>query len=144
MPVHFEYAIEIPHPPARVFALLDDVVRTPEWFSRCTSVEKLEPGANDLGTRLRYTVRQREPMTGTMEGSIAAYSRDEHIAFRLSDKMFDVTIDFKLAPIDSGTRLAHQIDVVSNTLVGRLVQPLIRRVLPRQVAIDLAKLRDLV
>jgi len=144
VPVHFEYAIEIPKAPALVFAVLDDVARTPEWFTRCTHVEKLEPGANSVGTRLRYTVRQREPMTGTMEGSIAAYARDEHIAFRLSDKMFDVTIDFKLTVSGSGTRLAHQLDIVSHSLVGRLVQPLIRRVLPKQVAVDLAKLRDLV
>ena len=32
-------------PQATVFAVLDDVSRTPEWLSRCTKIEKLDPGA---------------------------------------------------------------------------------------------------
>lgn len=143
MPVHLEYAIEIPKPPARVFAVLDDVARTPEWFSRCTKAEKLESGTNAVGTRLRYTIRQRGDMTGTMEGSIVAYARDHHIAFRMSDKLADVTIDLELSAIAAGTRLVHRIDVVPRSLVGRLLQPMIRRILPSQVAIDMAKLREL-
>lgn len=143
VPVHFEYAIEIPRPPSHVFAVLDDVAGTPRWFSRCTAVEKLEPGANAVGTPLRFTVLQRSTTTGTMEGSIAAYARDQHIAFRMSDRMFTVTIDFKLTAIPTGTRVAHQIDVVPGSLVGKLLQPLLRRVIPGQVAVDMAKLRDL-
>lgn len=127
-----------------MFAVLDDVVRTPEWFSRCKAVEKLEPGANAVGTPLRYTVLQRGASTGTMEGSIVAYARDEHIAFRLTDRMFDITIDFKLVALASGARVTHSIDVVPRSLVGKLLQPLLRRVLPPQIAIDMAKLRDLV
>ncbi|MEO8550604.1 MAG: SRPBCC family protein [Kofleriaceae bacterium] len=144
MTVHFEYAIEIPRQPAQVFAVLDDVARTPEWFSRCTAAEKLEPGANAVGSPLRYAILQRGTMTGTMEGSVVAYARDAHIAFRLTDRMFDITIDFQLAPIASGSRVVHQIDIVPRSLVARLLQPLLRRVIPNQVAIDMAKLRDLV
>ena len=144
MTVHCEYTIEIPKSPAQVFAFLDDVARTPLWFSRCTEVEKLDPGANGLGTRLRFTVRQRGDSTGTMEGSIAGYARDQHLAFRMSDKVFEVTIDLELAAIATGTRVAHRIDVVPRGIVGKLLQPVIRRVLPAQVAIDMAKLRDAV
>lgn len=124
--------------------MLDDVERTPKWFARCTRVDKLEPGANALGTKLRYTVMQRAQSTGTMDGSIVAYARDQHIAFRMTDGMFEVTIDFKLSPTATGTRLSHQIDVVPRGFVGKLIQPILRRVLPGQVAADMARLRELV
>lgn len=143
MAVHFEYSIEISKPQATVFAVLDDVSRTPEWLSRCTKVEKLDPGPNAVGTKLRYDYMQgRKP--GTMLGSIAAHGAPDHIAFRYNDKMFDVTIDFMLATVTAGTKLTQKIDIVPTSLVGRLLQPLIRRVLPKQTIKDLEKLRALV
>lgn len=143
MPVHFEYSIEISKPQATVFAVLDDVSRTPEWLSRCTMIEKLDPGPNAVGTKLRYDYMQgRKP--GTMLGSIAAHAAPDHIAFRYNDKMFDVTIDFMLAAVTAGTKLTQKIDIVPTSLVGRLLQPLIRRVLPKQTIKDLEKLRALV
>lgn len=143
MAVHFEYSIEISKPQATVFAVLDDVCRTPEWLSRCTKVEKLDPGPNAVGTKLRYDYMQgRKP--GTMLGSIAAHGAPDHIAFRYNDKMFDVTIDFMLATVTAGTKLTQKIDIVPTSLVGRLLQPLIRRVLPKQTIKDLEKLRALV
>lgn len=144
MPFNFEYAIEVPGEPARVFAILDDVARTPQWFSRCTAAEKLDPGANAVGTRLRYAILQRGTMTGTMEGSVVAHARDQHIAFRLTDRTFDITIDFQLAPIGSGTRVVHRMDLVPRSFVGKLLLPIVRKVIPNQVAVDMAKLRDLV
>jgi uncharacterized protein YndB with AHSA1/START domain len=141
--VHFEYTIEIAKPPATVFALLDDVSRTPKWLSRCTKIEKLDPGPNAVGTRLRYDYLQgRRP--GTMDGSIAAYAAPDHIAFRYNDKQFDVTIDFMLAALTTGTKLTQKVDIVPSSLVGRLLQPLIRRVLPKQTIKDLEKFRALI
>jgi carbon monoxide dehydrogenase subunit G len=142
VPVHFEATIEIAKPQGAVFAVLDDVSRTPQWLSRCTKIEKIDPGPNAVGTRLRYDYLQgRRP--GTMEGSVAAYGPPDHIAFRYNDKLFDVTIDFKLAGSDAGTKLTQQIDIVPRSIMGRLLQPLIRRVLPKQTVADLEKLRAL-
>ena len=143
MAVHFETSIEIAKPQVAVFAVLDDVSRTPEWLSRCTKIEKLDPGPNAVGTRLRYDFLQGK-RPGTMEGSIAAHGPPDHIAFRYNDKMFDVTIDFKLVGADVGTKLTQQIDIVPRSLMGRVLQPLIRRVLPKQTVTDLEKLRALV
>ena len=143
MAVHFESSVDIAKPQAAVFAVLDDVSRTPEWLSRCTKIEKLDPGPNGVGTRLRYDYLQGK-RPGTMEGSIAAHGPPDHIAFRYSDKMFDVTINFKLATADAGTKLTQTIDIVPRSIMGRLIQPLIRRVLPNQTVADLEKLRALV
>ena len=143
MAVHFKHTIDVAKPQAAVFAVLDDVSRTPEWLSRCTKIEKLDPGPNAVGTRLRYDYLQGK-RPGTMEGSIAAYGAPDHIAFRYNDKMFDVTIDFLLATAEAGTKLTQTIDIVPRSLMGRLIQPLIRRVLPKQTVADLEKLRALV
>lgn len=129
-----------------MFAVLDAVERTPEWLARCTRVERIELDANGLGTKLRYSIQQRPPASVAMDGSIVAYARDEHFAVRLADRglRFEVTVDFKLATVPGGTRLTVRIDIVMQSLAGKLIQPILRRVLPKQLAIDLAKLRDLV
>ncbi len=143
MTVHYETAIDMAPEPAKVFALLDDVARTPEWLSRCTRIDKLDPGPNAAGTRLRYDYLQGK-RPGTMTGEITVHAPHDHIAFHYTDKLFDVTIDFKLAALSPGTRLTQTIDIQPRSLVGKLLQPLIRRVLPKQTDADLDKLRALV
>ena len=54
--VDIERRIEIAAPPARVWAVMSDVARWPEWTASVTSVEPLD-GA-PLGTGRRYRVRQ--------------------------------------------------------------------------------------
>jgi uncharacterized protein YndB with AHSA1/START domain len=143
MAVHYEYAVDLACAPVRVFALLEDVARSPEWLSRCTRIEKLDPGPNAVGMRLRYDFLQGK-RPGTMVGEITAYAPHDHIAFHYTDKMFAVTIDFKLATIGAGSKLTETVDIEPRSLVGKLMQPLIRRILPKQTEGDLEKLRALV
>lgn len=145
MPVRFDDTFEVASEPARMFEVLDAIERTPEWFTRCTRVERVDP-TNGLGTKLRYHIVQRPPTAVAMDASIVGYARDAHFAVRLTDQAlrFDVTVDFKLAPVAGGTRVAVRIDVVMHSLAGKLVQPILRRVLPKQLALDMAKLRALI
>ena len=142
MAIHFEHSLRVPADPGKTFAMLDDVKRTPEWLSRCTSIEKVSAGPNAVGTKLKYSFKQGR-RDGVMDGEIAARTPGEHIAFHYLDKMFDVTIDFRLSKADTGTQLTQAIDIAPRSLVGRLLSPLIRRVLPKQTVADLEKLREL-
>lgn len=137
--MRYEHAIEIPRSPAQVFAVLADVERTPEWFTRVQKVERIDDA------RVRFTILERPPTTRTLEGSIAR-TPDQHLAFRMEDpgRKFSVTIEFELSAIAAGTRLALRIDVEMRSLVGKLASPIIKRFLGQQVPIDLAKLRALV
>ena len=143
MALHFTNAIDLDHPPERVFALLADVARTPEWLSRCTAVEVIGSDPPASGTPLRFTFLQGEK-PGVMTGTIIAFEPAMRIAFHYGDKLFAITVDFRLTKIATGTRLIETLDITTHTIAGKLLQPLIRGILAKALVADLAKLRNLV
>ena len=142
MPIHFEHAIEVARGPERAFAVLDDLSRTPRWLARCTGIEKLTPGANAVGTKLRYAY-QEGGRKGVMDGEITARIPNERLSFRYVDKMMEVSVDFRMSARDGGVRLVHAIDITPRTFFMKLFSPLIRRQLPRQTVTAMEKLRAL-
>ncbi len=143
MALHFTNSIDLEHPPERVFALLADVARAPEWLSRCTAVEVLGSAPPSAGTPLRFTFLQgKKP--GSMTGTITAFEPASHIAFHYGDKLFATTVDFWLTKTPTGTRLVETLDITTHTLAGKLLQPVIRGILAKALVADLEKLRKLV
>ena len=136
---HFAHTLSVTAPPSAVFAIVDDFSKTPLWLSRCTGIDKLDSGANDIGTRLRYHYddgRRR----GTMDGQIVAREPDRHFAMKFTDRMMDVTVDFVAASDGVGTTLTHTIDIAPQGF-GKLFTPLIKRELPRQTMDAMTKLK---
>ena len=142
MSIRFEHSIDVTCAPERAFAVLDDVSLTPRWLSRCTGIEKLTPGPNAVGTKLKYDYRDAG-RTGTMEGEITERTPNERLAMRYGDKMMDVTVDFRMARAEGGVRLTHAIEITPRTLLSRVFSPLIRRQLPKQTITAMESLRTL-
>lgn len=126
------HTVEIDAPRSTVFAILDDVGRTPEWQQRCVSVEKLSPAPNSVGTNLRYTFKDG-PRTGQMTGRITARERDERFSMEYADNLMLVAVDFVLreGATSSNTSLTRAVDVHGRGL-GKLFAPIVTRTLPRQ------------
>jgi carbon monoxide dehydrogenase subunit G len=139
MSIHFSHTVDVGHEPQKVFAVLDDLVLTPKWLERCAGIEKLSPGPNTVGTKLRYTYREGG-RTGTMEGEIVARIADERLTFRYGDKMTDVTVDFHVTSAAAGARLTHTIDITPKNLLAKLFAPFVRRGLPRQTITAMQRL----
>ena len=137
----FAHTLSVSAPPSAIFAIVDDVSQTPTWLSRCTAIEKLDPGPNDVGTRLRYHYADGR-RTGVMDGQIIAREPDRHFAMKFSDRMMDVTVDFVAASDGVGTTLTHSVDIAPQGF-GRLVAPLIRRQLPKQTIDAMTTLKRL-
>lgn len=142
MPIDFEHALDVSAPAERVFGLLDDVARTPEWLERCSGIERLSDGPNTAGTKLRYSYREAG-RTGTMDGEITAHEACRHLAMRYTDAMMDVTVDFRVDANGAGTLLRHRIAIAPKGLLGRAASPIIRRRLPDQTVAAMMKLKRL-
>jgi hypothetical protein len=137
----FAHTLSVSAPPAALFTIVDDVSRTPEWLSRCTGIDKVDAGTNDVGTRLRYHYADGR-RTGVMDGQIVAREADRHFAMKFSDRMMDVTVDFVAASDGVGTSLTHTIDIATRG-VGLVFAPLIRRQLPGQTMDAMTRLKAL-
>ena len=137
----YAHTLSVSAPPSVIFAIVDDVDQTPTWLSRCTKIDKLDPGANDVGTRLRYHYADGR-RTGVMDGQVVAREPDRHFAMKFSDRMMDVTVDFVAASDGVGTTLTHTIDIATKGL-GLLFAPLIKRQLPKQTLDAMTALKRL-
>lgn len=142
MSITFTHGIDIPQPPAKVFALLDDVSQTPKWLSRCIGVEVLTPGPMTVGTRLRYEYREGS-RTGKLEGEIAERTEDEKLLYHYEDSMMRVAVQFTMTADGAGTRLTHTIDITPKTFMAKMLTPLIRGGLPKQTIDAMESLRRL-
>ncbi|GAA2166585.1 SRPBCC family protein [Pedococcus bigeumensis] len=135
----FSHTLSVSAPPAAVYSIVDDFTKTPLWLSRCTGIDKLSDGPNDVGTQLKYHYNDGR-RTGTMDGQIIAREPDRHFAMKFTDRMMDVTVDFVAASDGVGTTLTHSIDI-STRGIGKLFTPLIRRDLPKQTMDAMTKLK---
>lgn len=135
----FAHTLSVSAPPSVVFGIVDDVSLTPQWLARCTAIDKLDGGTNDIGTRLRYHYDDGR-RTGSMDGEIIAREPDRHFAMKFTDKIMDVTVDFVAASDGVGTTLTHSV-VIATRGFGKLFTPLIRRDLPKQTMDAMAKLK---
>lgn len=135
----YAHTLSVSAPPATVFGIVDDFTQTPLWLTRCTGIDKVDAGPNDVGTRLRYHYvdgRRR----GSMDGEVIAREPFRHFAMRFTDRMMRVTVDFVSASDGVGTTLTHTIDI-GTVGVGRLFTPLIRRSLPAQTIDAMTRLK---
>lgn len=139
----FAHTVEVNAPHSQVFAILDDVGRTPEWLTRCTRIDKLDDGPNAVGTRLRYHYRDGG-RSGEMEGEITAHDSDEHLAMVYRDKLMDVTVDFvaRRGGEPGTTSLTHTIDIRTKGM-GNLFAPIVKMTLPKQTTTAMDKLKAL-
>ena len=142
MSIEFSHTIEVSRSPAEVFAFVDDLGKTPSWLERCTGIEKLTSGENAVGTKLRYSYADGG-RKGQMDGEITHRVPGEHLSFEYRDKMMAVTVDFRMAKSDAGTRLTHTVDIRPQTFMSKLFSPMIRRALPTQTMTAMEKLRGL-
>ena len=140
--IEHELTFASPRAPDEVFAYLADVARTPEWLSTCVRVEVLSPGAVRLGTALRYTYRQLS-RTGHLEGSVTTFEPARSLRFAYADTMLAITVGFEITQGSGRTRVLHTIAIEPRSPMMRLFQPLIRREVVRQAALDVATLARL-
>jgi uncharacterized protein YndB with AHSA1/START domain len=137
-----EHTTRVSAPPERVFAILDDPARTPEWLRRCRGMEKLTPGPLAPGSRLRYAYRSGGGVAH-LEGEVVARVENDRLTMRFTDRMFEITPDFRLREDWGDTELTHIVEVVPRTRLARLLAPIAHLQLPRQTARATEALRAL-
>jgi hypothetical protein len=143
MSISFDHTMDLKQEPRQVFAILDDVSLTPKWLAQCAGVEKLTGGKNRVGTKLRYAYEEGS-QSGTLDAEITARTPDKHLTFHHSEKMAEVTVDYRITKTAAGSHLEIHIEVTPISLTAKLMSPLIRNELPAKATAAMKKLRALI
>jgi uncharacterized protein YndB with AHSA1/START domain len=96
--LEYEESIEIDAPPERVWAVLSDVERWPEWTASMTTVERLDEGPLALGSRARVKQPHLRPVEMTVT------ELDEGRSFAWTNTQPGVTTlgDHRVEPLGEG------------------------------------------
>src|SRR5271167_4913415 len=97
MPIRCEHSVDVDASPERAFGSLDDLSQTPKWLGPCTALEKLSPGPNAVGDKLKYSYKQGG-RAGTMDGEIVNRTPNEKLVCHYFDTMMDVVVDLRVSP----------------------------------------------
>jgi uncharacterized protein YndB with AHSA1/START domain len=101
-----EDRIEIDAPVARVWELVSDVRRMPEWSPQVIST-RLRAGFDECAEGTEFTNRNHEgELEWNTHGEITRYDAEQAIAFRIAENW--VVWSFLLEPADGGTVLTQR------------------------------------
>ena len=138
----YSQSMEVEAPPEAIFAILDDVTRTPEWLKRCTKIEALSDGPIAVGQKMKYHYKDGS-RTGVIYGEVAQHEPNRHLENRFTDRMMAVLVDFRAEPLDAGrSRLTHTITIDTKG-IGKAFTPMIKRQLPDQTMGAMTSLKAL-
>jgi uncharacterized protein YndB with AHSA1/START domain len=99
--------VTIVRPPADVFAFIADGTTAPQWRSGVTDVS-LQSGTG-LGARYRQGVKGPGGRRVDADHEVTAFERDRRLAFAATAGPVRPTGEYRLEPIDGGTRLTFSL-----------------------------------
>jgi len=140
--IHCEATIEIDKPPEAVFAFVDDAAQSPRWVGMCQTLEVLGPLPKRVGTKLRYSYKQGGAVRA-MEGTVTGYEPPRRIEMTFTDKGFRIVVAYHVEHAVIGTGFRETIDIEAKLFFAKLMAPLMRAATRRQIAKDVAKLKEL-
>lgn len=129
-------SIDVAAPPDRVWEVLLDVARWPEWTDSVTSARLLDPEPLAVGSRVE--VRQPRIPTGTY--TVTELHPGRAFVWQQRQPGSTVTAHHECVPLpDGGTRV--ELTVVMSGAVGGLVGRVYRRLTERYLALEAAGLK---
>ena len=129
-------SIDVAASPARVWEVLVDVERWPEWTDSVTSVRTLSPGPLAVGSRVE--ISQPKIPTGTY--TVTSLEPGGSFTWEQRQPGSTVSAHHECTPLpDGGTRV--ELRVVMSGAVGAVVGRLYRKLTERYLAMEAAGLK---
>jgi len=118
-------AVYIDAPPKKVFAVLCDVERWPEWTPTMTSVQRLEGGPFAIGS----SAQVRQPKLRTAVWRVTEFQDGRNFTWTTRSPGLRMTAGHLIEPQGTGSRveLTFEVSGVIAPLVSRLYGGLIER-----------------
>lgn len=128
--------VDVQAPPERVWAVLVDVERWPQWTDSVTGVRLLDPGPLAVGSRVELS----QPRIPTGTYVVTALEPPRVFTWEQRQPGSTVVAHHECAPLpDGGTRV--ELRVQMGGAVGAVVGRLYRRLTDRYLALEAAGLK---
>lgn len=120
----FELVKVVPCAPERVWAVLADVERWPEWAPTVTAVQALDPGGLRLGARYRL----EQPKLAAAVWTVAALQEGRSFTWENVNPGVRSLAFHLVEPVEGGTRLTLRVELTGAMawLSGKLAASTIR------------------
>ncbi len=122
--------------PERVFSVMTDIERWPEWTASVTRIEKLDPGLLRVGSRARITQPKLRPSVW----QVIAIDEGRGFTWVTRAPGVLVTAHHFIEPTSAGCRVTLSIDY--SGLLGALVARLTRTLNDRYLALEAKGLKE--
>ena len=128
----FSITTDIPQAPGRVWAILVDVERWPEWTPSVSRIRRLDPGPLAVGSRARIHQPRLLPATWR----IVELAEGRRFTWVTGGPGVRAVAEHWVEPIDRGSRvtLSVRFEGLLASLVARLTRDLNRRYLELEAA----------
>jgi uncharacterized protein YndB with AHSA1/START domain len=138
--IEFSVSVEIDRSVNEVFAYVTDPAKLPRWQTNTISVTQETDGPLGVGTRLREVHRAPRGRDLVSLVEVSEFEPGRCFALRILEGPLPIDGRFTFAP----TELATRVELLGKgqlTGVLRLGEPVVNRVLRRQFARDLTRLK---
>lgn len=126
----FTIGVDIPAPPDRVWAVMADVERWPEWTSSVTEVRRLDRGPLVVGSRAR--IRQPRLLPATWE--VTELVQGRRFTWVTRSPGVRVTAEHEVVPAGAGSRATLSVRFAGP--LGLLVARVTRRLNQRYLQLE--------
>ena len=135
----FENTVTIRRTPDDVFAYLADFENVPRWNHAIESTTKTSAGAVGVGSAYRQI--RSQPKRSEEGFVVTVFEPGARIAVEGEIGPFHARLDYRLEPIEGGTRLVNDAELEAASAVSKLVAPLVGSRVKAAVAENLGSLR---
>lgn len=133
---HFSVSVEIQAPPERVWAVMTDIDRWPEWTPTVTSLQRLDRGPLAVGSRARI----RQPKLRPAVWQVTELAEGQSFTWITRSPGVQVTARHWVEIYESGSRATLSLEF--SGLVGPLVARLTRSLNERYLATEAKGLKE--
>jgi len=136
-----ETSVVINRPLEEVFAFIADFENNPQWQAGMQEARQISEGPIDVGTTYNQLAKfLGRPVESTFE--IIEYEPNQRIKGRSTSGSFPITFTRTVEPTPEGTKVSALIEGDASGFF-RLAEPLLNRMVQRQVNGDYTKLKSL-
>lgn len=138
------YTQDIHAPIEKVFDLIHDPDKHKLWLKGVEEtryVGAYDP-ENPVGTRFKQKIREGGRVK-EYDGEVTAFAKPKHLGIRLFCPQFSVAVDYRLTPVEGGTRLDYVADFASGNWFFRLMVRLFGFLMRGMLTKQMRKLKEL-